>query len=120
MKKKRKKSKRQLLQKEAWEVFSKWIRNRDKICITCPTGKAEHAGHFHHGTVCGKYSKMYFNEKNVNGQCRQDNFYASGKTSIYAMKLVQKYGPGVLDELNPYPREEMTDEDFENIIKKYS
>ena len=63
---------------------------------------------------------MYFNEKNANGQCLKCNYFGSGKTSIYAMKLVKKYGPDILEELNPYPREELKSEDLLAIIEKYA
>lgn len=106
------------LKKKAWAVFSKWIRNRDKRCVTCPMGKAENAGHYHHGV-------LDFDEINVNGQCVRCNKWLSGNLAPYSIYLIGKYG---LDEFVALDQrhwtaikgEKKTDSEYLAIIEKYS
>ena len=64
-KKVREKSVSYWIQKKAWPVFSKWIRERDKYtCITCGkigTGSFMHAGHY----ISRKFKATMFDERNV-------------------------------------------------------
>lgn len=71
--------------KRAWKAFSRFIIARDKRCITCPTGKAENAGHFHHNV-------LDFDEKNIHAQCYRCNHYLSGNLAVYAEYLIKTYG----------------------------
>lgn len=75
------------LRKKAETVFHAWIRERDKDkpCITCPTGKPEQAGHWFHNT-CD------FEEWNLAGQCVSDNYFRGGAGEIYTLRMVEKYG----------------------------
>ena len=111
----------------AWTAFSRWIRKRDSNefgqgnCITCgievhvPSLKA-HAGHFIHG----KYKKTYFNEKNVHLQCRSCNFFKDGARDVYALKLIERYGDGIIQELHKENKQKSwTKTELEEIIKKY-
>jgi len=87
------------LKNKAWEIFSEYIRKRDKgICFTCgirKDWKQMQAGHFIHG----KSFATYFDERNVNCQCVGCNLYKSGARDEYAIKLEEKYGYGILQEL---------------------
>ena len=112
---------------EACKWFSLFIKLRDSDwkgqgqCITCqtwlrvPSGQA-HAGHYHHG----KYKKTYFNEKNVHLQCRSCNFFKDGARDIYAFRLEEKYGAGILQELMEQNKEySWKKKELEGIIETY-
>jgi hypothetical protein len=92
-----------LAKKRAWKAFSKYIRVRDPVCITC-TGKTTEAGHFLHTTDKGSNpnlggNEIWFNEKNVNGQEGSCNRYKSGNLAEYAVKIEEKWGDGTIKEL---------------------
>jgi len=83
------KQKISVLKRKLWEMFSKYIRQRDKgICFTCDRkceGSGYHAGHFVPKSVGGM--TLYFHEKNVHGQCYNCNINLSGNQYIYAKRL---------------------------------
>ena len=87
----------------AWKAFSAYIRKRDPYCITSE-GKTTEAGHFLHTTdkdtnpnLSG--NELWYNEKNVNGQCGSCNRFKSGNLAEYAVKLEEKWGAGTIAEL---------------------
>lgn len=90
--------------KEIWQkLVSPYIRLRDSNggfckCITCgivkPIKKI-HAGHWRHGST----KKTYFYEKNIHSQCRSCNFFKDGARDVYAVKLEEKYGYGILQKI---------------------
>jgi len=96
--------------KNCWKAFAEYIRLRDApdgygMCISCnkpipyPNGTgAWHAGHFYPRSTT--YAALYFHEKNTNGQCRHCNTYLEGNTEMYRRGLIQKYGEGVIEELD--------------------
>lgn len=111
------KSKKDRLKKKAWIVFSKWIRERDKRCVTCSTGLAENAGHFWHNI-------LDFDEVNINGQCVRCNKWLSGNLAVYAEYLIKRYGLKKFNKLSArhyiaMKGEHYEIEDYEKIIKKY-
>ena len=77
------------LKKILWRYFSLFIRRRDKgICFTCGRrceGKGYHAGHFIPKSICGVV--LYFDERNVHGQCYNCNINLGGNHYIYGKKL---------------------------------
>jgi len=104
MKKKVKKKTISELKKEAWTVFSKWVRNRDNWkCYTCGkqydgTGSSRgglHAGHF----ISRRHNATMFNEMNVHGQCMYCNMWDYGNSGVYAQNLIRDYGKEKFDEL---------------------
>ncbi len=107
------------VKRNAWGVFSKYIRLRDCLrttgtsthgkCITC--GKLLSisfcdAGHF----VSRRYNSTLFDEKNCHLQCRYCNRYLNGNLLEYRRQIIKLYGEGVDIEL----------EDKAMEIKKYS
>jgi len=111
--------------KKAWQWCSKYIRLRDAIeyqnkypevdlgwvsCCTCSRlihiKKNADAGHFiERGR--GGMSGVYFDERNINTQCKNCNggFYGGKniKTKVdqaYLQFMLDKYGQGVIDKLN--------------------
>lgn len=85
--------------KELDAVFSRYIRQRDGgQCFTCP--KKDHwknmqNGHF----VPRQYLSLRFDERNCNCQCYACNMLYNGQPSLYAVRLKQKYGEGIIEEL---------------------
>ncbi len=84
------------LKEKAWNVFSLWIRNRDKKCVSCGIQfwneqlgefgvKGLQGGHFHHAV-------LDFDEENINAQCSQCNHYKSGNLAKYSLYLLNKLG----------------------------
>jgi len=70
----------------------KYIRKRDEglACISCGQYRTLEAGHCFSG---GKYPRLRFYEWNINGQCKQCNYYGSMETGItYRDTLIQRIG----------------------------
>ena len=114
---KRKKSRTAILHKKAWDIFSLWIRNRDKKCITCGSTKALQAGHFWH--AC-----LDFDEININAQCRGCNHFRHGNLAKYSTYLIEKYGIGAFNNLQirhyqALKGEKRSEDDYMEIIKRY-
>lgn len=114
------------LKKRLWKIFSEYIRRRDAdengivTCITCPA-KA------HWKEVdCGHYKKRgylgtFVHEKNNHGQCKRCNHYLSGNESAYALALVRKYGPDILEELESLKnsRDKYSRDEYDELILVY-
>jgi len=87
------------LKKRTWNVFSKYIRERDNWeCFTCGVvkkGSAMHAGHF----ISRRYNSVLFDEKNVHAQCASCNMWRNGQPHIYADKIIRIYGKKGFDDL---------------------
>ena len=70
-----------------------FIRLRDeyKPCISCgtPWNSNFQAGHCYKAE---KYSNLKFDEKNINGQCKQCNLFKEGAESSYRAGLMQRFG----------------------------
>ncbi len=93
-----------------WRIFAEFIRLRDAPdgygnCVSCnkmvsyPNGTgAWHAGHFLPRSVT--YNSVYFDERNVNGQCIHCNYFLEGNTEQYRKGLIRKYGEGIIDDLD--------------------
>ena len=85
--------------KELDTVFSKYIRQRDQgQCFTCPKKddpKNMQNGHF----VPRQYLAVRYDERNCNCQCYACNMLYGGQGATYAIRLAQKYGQSVVEEL---------------------
>lgn len=89
------------LKKEAWTVFARYIRKRDKKCVTCG-GPADHAGHFQRNSerkadLGG--NELWYDPRNVNAQCMPCNHFKSGNLVAYAIYLQGLYGPDIATNL---------------------
>ena len=62
------------------------------------------AGHYIPAGVSQLAPELYFSEKNVNCQCTSCNRFKHGNLSVYALRLVQKYGAEVILELDALKR----------------
>lgn len=80
------------LWKKAWKVCSEYIRMRDGgVCYTCgeiKDYKEMDAGHFKHG----KFTPIYFHEKNIHCQCTKCNRHLSGNRDVYLRRIQRDYG----------------------------
>jgi 5-methylcytosine-specific restriction endonuclease McrA len=87
------------LKKKLDEVFSIFIRKRDKgKCFTCYRifeWKQTDAGHF----INRSHLATRWDERNVHAQCWGCNRFRNGKKEDYAVHLEQLHGHGILQEL---------------------
>lgn len=110
------------LKREADRVFSLWIRRRDKgVCFTCgvqkPEGKMQN-GHF----VSRSYNSLRYDEKNCHCQCPACNIFKGGNMDVYALHLVDTYGPDILKYFAKKKREtkQFTAQELQATITKYA
>ena len=89
--------------KDAWKVFSLYIRTRDShdgkaICFTCEylfPIKELQAGHF----VPGRKNVLLFHEQNCHQQCLRCNVFLKGNLIEYYPRMVEKYGLDTIEAL---------------------
>lgn len=90
--------------KYADSAFSKYIRlkhsdeNGNTTCFTC--GKVEILSE----QDCGHYvSRIHYalrwDERNAHPQCKACNRFNEGRKDVYALKLIELYGPKILEDL---------------------
>lgn len=93
---KRKKKPRSIssLKKELDRVFSLWIRQRDTKCYTCGALGTQN-GHFAPRQILS----LRWDERNCHSQCSRCNLWLGGNPSVYAVRLVEQYGEGILREI---------------------
>lgn len=113
------------LKKKLDRLFSAFIRHRDYLlgCISCGAKNVPwdewQAGHFHDRAV--SYASLYFDERNVNGQCKNCNEFRGGNKDGYVSGLIVRYGPEIIPELaaKKNAREQWGIFEYEAAIKKY-
>lgn len=104
--------------KRAWKEFSEYVRRSAKgVCFTC--GKVDdwrncHAGHF-------KHHRLDFDAINVKNQCAGCNTFGDGKLDVYAEKLEQIYGYGIIQILGIEAKKikKWTREELDNVYLRY-
>jgi len=84
------------LRKKAWDLHSKFVRMEEGKCYTC--GKVMRwqdldAGHFVHK------KSLNFVRENIHAQCTTCNRWKHGNLAIYAQKLIEDYGDGIINDL---------------------
>ncbi len=84
--------------------ISQFARPEDIIgkCCTCQAVKSwlyMDAGHFK-GRGIGGNSGAYFDERNVNLQCKQCNGFGGSMPKEYEEFMLEKYGQEIIDEIN--------------------
>jgi 5-methylcytosine-specific restriction endonuclease McrA len=88
---------------QAWTALSKFVRARDPRCVTCGYPTTE-AGHYRHNSDKANKqlggNELWYDERNINGQCMRCNRYFSGRLDRYSIYLEEKYGKGILQKLN--------------------
>jgi hypothetical protein len=109
------------LKLEADRLFSQFIRERDKhICYTCEkwlNPKESQNGHY----ISRNYLYLRYDERNCHCQGVECNVFKKGNMAIYAIKLEQQYGQGILQELETIKLNNVGDTRLflNGIIKKY-
>lgn len=91
-------------------VVNKFIRYRDILagytCISCSTGKIEDAGHFIHAGSKYRTSRLRFDHRVINGQCRSCNSYTGGGNSLEHYKgIIARYGMDRMEEIEELKRQ---------------
>ncbi len=98
------------LKRKLWKVFSAYIRlkyadiNGNVQCVSCPAvlpWRSSQAGHYLPKSLG---LAIYFEERNVHPQCPECNLTRQGNQYPYAIYLLKRYGPTVLDELDAQRR----------------
>lgn len=113
------------LKKLADKYFSIYIRQREmengyNKCFTCgivKLWKELQCGHY----VSRMYINLRYDEKNCHPQCMACNVFKKGNLDTYAIKLMDKYGEGILRELDneKYNYRKWGVMDYSLIISKY-
>lgn len=81
--------------KKAWTQFSKFIRTRDKSCVTCGTTDNLQAGHW----LPGRHPSVLFDRRNVHAQCYGCNVGKNGNPIKYYHYMERTYGLDIMKEL---------------------
>lgn len=114
--------------KNAWTLFSKFIRLRDclattatteqGVCISCnrefPFNKLQ-AGHL----IPGRYNAVLFDEELVHAQCYACNILLGGNLAEYYKAMVKRHGAAYVDQLmerKHAPTVKFTDEYLDELI----
>lgn len=113
------------LKEKSDHVFSIYIRRRDcpdgvGRCISCGklmTFDTCDCGHY---IPRGNMSTRYY-ERNCAAQCRECNRYKDGNLAGFTIGLVERYGDGIISELNAlkHATAKFSKSDYEELIKKY-
>jgi len=111
--------------KTLWRWFSRYIRLRDSdedgicTCITCGRKHKWDSGQIDAGHYIPKNTgnAIYFNEKDVNAQCKYCNKYLHANLAKYRPAIDKKYGPGTADALEIISRETVSFTEKELIEK---
>lgn len=113
--------------KQAWDVFSKWIRYREfnnplgyVRCVTCQTikhPKELQAGHF----IPGRHISVLFDERNCHPQCYHCNVGLKGNPVSYYKWMLEYYGQEIIDKLISLDKQPLKLKVFElvEIKEKY-
>ncbi len=87
---------------KAWSALSRYVRARDPYCVTCGSPTTE-AGHYiHNSDKTNKQlggNELWYDIRNVHGQCGACNRYHSGRLDVYGEYLEEKFEHGILQEL---------------------
>lgn len=109
------------LKKKLDKVFSDYIRQRDNgVCFTCGSTqewKYQQNGHF----VSRGANATRFDEQNCHCQCVGCNVFKNGNYPIYAMKLQELFGEGIIAELVKRGKaiKQFRVSELEEMIEKY-
>lgn len=90
-------------------------------CFTCPKvmhWKEAQLGHY----VSRKHMSLRFDPRNCHVQGAECNIFRHGALDVYALALQEKYGEGILKELNQIKNQtkQWKAGELQELIKKYS
>lgn len=90
----------------AWKPFSEFIRRRSNgICFTCgfkTEWKNLQGSHYIPRSLSGS---LFFDETNVQACCLRCNLFLLGNLDEFNRKLVDKYGPEIIEKLRAKKKE---------------
>ena len=102
-------------------VFSRYVRLRDchggmGRCISCGrpiTVSTCDAGHF----IPRTHTATRWNIRNVHAQCRECNRMKDGNAAGYRRGLIERYGPGIIEQLTQKSRQtvKLSDNDYRTL-----
>lgn len=108
------------LRKKLDKVFSLYIRKRDNYtCFTCGKrleSRFAQCGHF----VPRQYLATRYSEINCHCQCYACNVLYGGQPSAYATRLKEKYGGGIVENLESRRQQVIKDFPYQELIEKYT
>ena len=106
-------------------AFSHYVRKKNEVdgliqCFTCPKRLPlveMDCGHF----VGRMHKSLRFSEENCEPQCRYCNRYLEGHKDAFALALVRKHGPEILEKLNLQKHQvtQLKQSDLEQITSDY-
>ena len=108
-------------------VYSKLIRrkNADKngmcVCVTCR--KIFHWKNIQNGHYIPRnHLSTRYDDRNCAPQCCGCNVYGGGKHDLFALALVSKYGPNILEDLNAQKNKKVKYKiyDYQEMIDKWT
>lgn len=109
------------LKKVLDQVFSQYIRQRDKgICVTC--GKRDDWRNMQNGHyVSRQFNATRYDERNCNCQCPACNVFKSGNMDEYTLFIIRKYGVEMPEELNQLKNtvKQFTSQELQDMINHY-
>jgi len=113
------------LKRNAWKAISAFVRKRDKMCVTCKVNPAVHCGHYRHNTERNADlggNALWYDERNLHGQCAGCNTYKYGALDQYALYLTDKFGHEVLKEIDTLWRtpRKWTRQEIEDVASYYT
>jgi hypothetical protein len=75
----------------------------------------------HYIPKAGNSDALYFSEYNVHIQCQDCNRLKDGNTKEYRLRLIKKYGDGVILKLNLLRQAQpFTNQEYKELIIKYT
>lgn len=115
-----------VLKKRLDAVYSLYIRNKYSVeglvhCFTCsailPIAKIQN-GHY----ISRSHNSLRFDDRNCHPQCVACNIFKHGNMAEYAMRLIDKYGPDILNELDRERRKikQFSRPELISLIEKYN
>jgi hypothetical protein len=106
-----------VLKKKLDNVFSLYIRARDKSCITCGAKENLQCGHFQ----SRKHNATRFSEINCASQCVRCNMFNQGEQYEFGKQLDLKYGEGTSEKLKQKAQEikKWTVYELQELIETY-
>lgn len=112
-----------VLKRKAWQAIAAYIRRRDPFCVTCGNPTTD-CGHYRHNSERSQAlggNALWYDERNLNGQCTRCNCFQSGALDRYALFLEEKHGKGILQELNKLylTPKKWTREEIEKLTRYY-
>lgn len=109
------------LKKDLWEIFTKYIKARDRYtCVTCGKRAESYGmggGHYIAKAACGL--DYYFSEKNVNAQCTYCNLTLEGNRPAYREFIISRYGMDTLLDIERNYHKPSIGYPFEQKIELY-